>query len=51
MLVVTVLLPYLPFAGLFDFVALPFGVLAAVLAISVLYVGVTEWLKRHVYRL
>jgi Mg2+-importing ATPase len=50
MLVVTLLLPYLPFAGLFDFVALPFGVLTAVLGISVLYVGVTEWLKRRVYR-
>jgi Mg2+-importing ATPase len=51
MLVVTLLLPYLPIASLFDFVALPFGVLAAVLGISLLYVGVTEWLKRRVYRL
>jgi Mg2+-importing ATPase len=50
MLAVTLLLPYLPFASLFDFVALPFGVLAAVLGISLLYVGVTEWLKRRVYR-
>jgi len=47
----TLLLPYLPFAGAFDFVALPMPLLTAVVVISVLYVVVTEWIKRRVYRL
>ena len=46
----TLVLPYLPFAALFDFVPLPAGVLAAVVAISLLYVAVTEMVKRRVYR-
>ena len=46
----TLALPYLPFAALFDFVPLPAGVLAAVVAISLLYVLVTEMVKRHFYR-
>ena len=46
----TLLLPYLPFAGAFDFVALPMPLLTAVVVISVLYVFVTEWIKRRVYR-
>jgi len=47
----TVLLPYLPYRQVFDFVSLPVTVVAAVLAISLLYVVVTEWIKRRVYRL
>jgi Mg2+-importing ATPase len=46
----TLTLPYLPGAAMFDFVPLPAGVLAAVLAISLLYILVTEWVKRRFYR-
>jgi Mg2+-importing ATPase len=46
----TLALPYLPFVALFDFVPLPAGVLAAVVAISLLYVAVTEMVKRRFYR-
>jgi Mg2+-importing ATPase len=48
---ITLLLPYLPYAGLFDFEPLPGSILAAVMFISVLYVVVTEWVKRRIYRI
>jgi P-type Mg2+ transporter len=51
MIGITLLLPYLPFAGLFDFEPLPGAILAAVVLISVLYVAVTEWVKRRIYRI
>jgi Mg2+-importing ATPase len=51
MIGITLLLPYLPFAGLFDFEPLPGAILAAVILISVLYVAVTEWVKRRIYRI
>jgi len=37
--------------GLFDFEPLPGAILAAVVLISVLYVAVTEWVKRRIYRI
>jgi Mg2+-importing ATPase len=51
MIGMTLLLPYLPFAGLFDFEPLPGAILAAVILISVLYVAVTELVKRRIYRM
>jgi len=44
------LLPYLPGHALFDFVALPPPLLAALVAITLLYVGAAELGKRFVYR-
>jgi len=48
--VVTLALPYLPGAAVFDFEPLPAGVLAAVLGITAAYVLVTELAKRVFYR-
>ncbi len=42
-------LPYLPFAGLFDFVALPGALMAALVGITLLYVVVCEAAKRRLY--
>jgi Mg2+-importing ATPase len=44
------LIPYLPFAEVFEFEPLPAPVLGAVLAITVAYVLVTEIVKRSFYR-
>jgi len=43
-------IPYLPFAGVFGFVPLPGPLLAALVMITVLYVGATELQKRWFYR-
>ncbi|HUJ86950.1 MAG TPA: magnesium-translocating P-type ATPase [Burkholderiales bacterium] len=43
-------LPYLPYAGIFDFVPLPAPVLATVIGITAAYVLVTEFVKRVFYR-
>jgi P-type Mg2+ transporter len=50
MMVVTVSLPYLPGLALFDFVALPPSLLAALVLITLLYVGASEIGKRIFYR-
>jgi Mg2+-importing ATPase len=42
--------PYVPFAGMFGFVRLPGVLLAAIAAITVLYVAATEQQKRWFYR-
>ena len=47
---VAIALPFLPFAGLFGFVPLPPAILGAVLAITALYVVVSEASKRVFYR-
>ena len=47
---VAIALPYLPGAGLLGFVPLPGPILAAVVAITVLYVAASEMIKRPVYR-
>jgi Mg2+-importing ATPase len=46
----TLALPYLPVAGLFDLTPMPGAVLAAVVAITIAYVLVTEYLKLRFYR-
>jgi P-type Mg2+ transporter len=46
----TLLLPYLPFANLFDFQPLPAALLIAIAAITVLYLGASEGAKRWFYR-
>jgi Mg2+-importing ATPase len=38
-------LPYLPMAGLFDFVAIPYSLLATLIVITALYVVATEFAK------
>ncbi len=43
-------MPYLPFSDLLSFVALPFPVLATLLAITLLYVAAAEFLKVRFYR-
>ncbi|MGE5833274.1 MAG: magnesium-translocating P-type ATPase [Acidobacteriota bacterium] len=43
-------IPYLPFAGVFGFVPLPGALLAALVMITLLYVGATELQKRWFYR-
>jgi len=48
---VAVAIPYLPYASAFGFVHLPPALLAAVVAITGLYVVATEVQKRHFYRL
>lgn len=48
--IVTLALPHLPFAGLLGFTPLPPHVLGAVLAITALYVVVTELAKARLYR-
>jgi Mg2+-importing ATPase len=46
----TVIIPYLPFIGVFGFVPLPGMLLITVIAITVLYVVATEMAKRRFYR-
>ena len=46
----TFAIPYLPWAHVFGFVALPWTVLGALVAITLLYVLATELLKMHFYR-
>jgi Mg2+-importing ATPase len=43
-------IPYLPYAGLLGFVALPAGLVAALVLIALLYVASAELLKRGFYR-
>jgi Mg2+-importing ATPase len=43
-------IPYLPHAGLLGFTPLPRGVVLALVAVALLYVGSTEWLKAGFYR-
>jgi Mg2+-importing ATPase len=45
---ITVALPYLPLAGFFSFVPMPVGLLLAVLAIVVAYVGASELVKGRI---
>ena len=47
--ILAVLLPYLPMARVLGFVPLPGGLLAAVLAITLLYAAATEVAKRRFY--
>jgi P-type Mg2+ transporter len=49
MVALTVALPYLPGLALFDFVPLPAPVMAAMLLITLLYVGASELGKRLIY--
>lgn len=49
-MLVALALPYLPFARIFGFVPLPPLILAAILAITVTYVAVSEASKRLFYR-
>jgi P-type Mg2+ transporter len=48
--VLTLLLPYLPFANLFDFRPLPAAVVIAIAVITLLYLGASEAVKRRFYR-
>ena len=43
-------IPYLPYADLLGFVPLPSGVVLALVAVALLYVAATEWLKKGFYR-
>ncbi|HWL63222.1 MAG TPA: magnesium-translocating P-type ATPase [Steroidobacteraceae bacterium] len=47
---IAIALPYLPFAALFGFTAMPAPLLLSLLAISALYVAATEVAKRPFYR-
>jgi Mg2+-importing ATPase len=47
---VTLLIPYLPQAGVFAFVALPPSLLFTIVIIMLLYVAATELQKRWFYR-
>jgi len=49
-MLVALLLPYMEWAGLFGFVALPWPILGAVVAITVLYALASEAAKRWFYR-
>ena len=46
----TVVIPYLPFIGVFGFEPLPGTLLIAVMAITAFYVAATELLKQRFYR-
>jgi Mg2+-importing ATPase len=50
LMAVTLVVPYVPMAAALGFVPLPAAVLAAVVAITVLYVKATELVKRWFYR-
>ena len=50
LIAVSFAIPYLPFAGAFGFVPLPGALLAAVAAITALYVAATELAKRWFYQ-
>jgi Mg2+-importing ATPase len=47
----TFLIPFLPFAGLLGFVALPGSLLLALIGITVLYIGAVELAKLRFYRI
>jgi Mg2+-importing ATPase len=47
---VTFLIPFLPFAGVLGFTALPAPVLLVLLAITILYIGAAELAKMRFYR-
>jgi Mg2+-importing ATPase len=49
-IVLTFLLPYLPFAGFLGFAPMPEGVLALIMGITLLYVLATEITKANFYR-
>jgi len=49
-LALTFAIPFLPFAGLLDFVPLPGSMLATLIGITVLYVAATELAKARFYR-
>ena len=46
----TFAIPFLPFAAVLGFTALPGAVLAALVAITAVYVAATELVKGHFYR-
>jgi Mg2+-importing ATPase len=48
--VATLVLPYTPIAGLFNFVALPVPVMAGLAAITLLYAAASEATKRLIFR-
>jgi len=48
--ILALVIPYLPHAGVLGFTPLPATVVLALLAIAVLYVAGTEWLKLFFYR-
>lgn len=50
LMAVTLVVPYVPMTAALGFVPLPLGVLAAVVAITALYVEATELVKRWFYR-
>ena len=50
LIALTLAIPYLPFAGLLSFVPLPRSLLAALCAITVLYVAATELAKQWFFR-
>jgi Mg2+-importing ATPase len=50
LVVLTLAIPFLPFVGLLGFVPIPAGLLAALLAITALYVVAAELAKRWFYR-
>ena len=47
--IITVIIPYLPFSSFFGFVPLPTSLIAALLGLTVLYVVVTELAKKYFY--
>jgi Mg2+-importing ATPase len=47
---ITLAIPYLPYAGFFEFTPLPASLMAMLLAITALYVAATEITKRYFYR-
>lgn len=49
-MIITVLLPFLPISSLFGFVALPVKVMLVLIGITLLYVIVSEMMKRIFYR-
>jgi Mg2+-importing ATPase len=48
-ILITLVIPYLPFASLFGFVPLPASLILALLGLTVLYVVVTELAKKYFY--
>ncbi len=49
MMIVTLAIPYSPFAGIFNFVHLPMPVLLTMLGITAIYGFVSEMTKRHIF--
>jgi P-type Mg2+ transporter len=46
---ITLLIPYLPFSGLFGFIPLPWPLMLAMIALTGLYIVVTELAKKYFY--